>query len=388
MVRSPFPLPELVPLTRLHVQDSLRVNAERWLVAHDYHRHRQNIHYQSLWQPGIVYGLGVKLIAPPEVAHAQFKNAYWIEIQPGLAIDGEGNPIVVEPEPANNRTYPLILSTPLESDQTLYIVLRHVDPNQLEVSPKADRILERFRFDQRIDVLDPRDIELVRIRLSRGAVTIAAPPNPLSPQENQLDLRYRPQAQIRSANWLNLGILTPSSQQTVQSFQRLIKALPALYGSMQVDLDAIALPLPSSAPHLIYCQAHALTLADSPQQHQKLNELRDYLNRNGCLLVETAELDAVLLRRLQFLKGDLDLRPVAEDHGLRQQPFLFDTWPQPKNQLIELLCDEGVMVIVGELVDLWRGQHLSRTAIREGHEWGINLLYYVWQRHHSQALLR
>ncbi|MEL7314293.1 MAG: hypothetical protein AAFN08_04990, partial [Cyanobacteria bacterium J06559_3] len=131
-----------------------------------------------------------------------------------------------------------------------------------------------------------------------------------------------------------------------------------------------------------------LTLADSPQQHQKLNELRDYLNRNGCLLVETAELDAVLLRRLQFLKGDLDLRPVAEDHGLRQQPFLFDTWPQPKNQLIELLCDEGVMVIVGELVDLWRGQHLSRTAIREGHEWGINLLYYVWQRHHSQALLR
>jgi hypothetical protein len=39
MVQSPFPLPAPIPLTRLNVNNDLRVNAERWTVAHDYHRH-------------------------------------------------------------------------------------------------------------------------------------------------------------------------------------------------------------------------------------------------------------------------------------------------------------------------------------------------------------
>ncbi|NER81507.1 MAG: DUF4159 domain-containing protein [Leptolyngbya sp. SIO1D8] len=391
MVRSPFPMPELVPLTRLHVQDSLRVNAERWSLAHDYHRKRQNIHYQSLWQPGIVCGLGVKLIAPPEVAHGQFKEAYWIEIQPGLAIDGEGNPIVVEPEPAANRAYPLMISTPLESERTLYVVVRYVDPDDLDVSPKTDRILERFRFDQRIDVLEPSDIELFRIQLSRGDIQITTPQNPFYPEKNQIDLRYRLQAQLRSSNWLNIGLLSPLPQHKIQSFQTLMKAIPALYGQMQVSLnDTPITRLPDRSqpmPHLIYSQSSALTLTDSPQQLSKLSGLREYLNRNGCLWVETPELNPALLRSLQFLKRELDLQPVPEDHVLRQQPFWFNSWPQPLGQSIEVLCDRGLIVIVGELVDRWQGAGLSRTAIREMQEWGLNLLHYVWQRHHFQKLL-
>ena len=391
MVRSPFPMPELVPLTRLHVQDNLRVNAERWSLAHEYHRKRQNIYYQSLWQPGIVYGLGVKLITPPEVAHGQFKDAHWIEIQPGLAIDGEGNPIVVEPEPAANRVYPLMISTPLESERTLYVVVRYVDPDDLDVSPKTDRILERFRFDQRIDVLEPRDIELLRVRLSRGDIKIDVPHNPFYPQANQLDLRYRLQAQLRSSSWLNMGLLGPLPQHQIQSFQTLIQAIPTLYGPMQVSLDATPMTRlpdePPAMPHLIYCQSQALISTDSPQQLSRLSRLREYLNRDGCLWVETPELDATLLRSLQFLKRELDLQPVSRDHVLRQQPFWFNTWPEPLGQSVELFCDEGLIVIVGELVDQWRGTQLSRTTIRELHEWGLNLLHYVWQRHHFRQLL-
>ncbi|MEM9818711.1 MAG: hypothetical protein AAF827_20200 [Cyanobacteria bacterium P01_D01_bin.6] len=69
--------------------------AEQWLVAHDYHCQHQNRHYQSLWLPGSVPGLGVKLSEPPDVAHSQFKQAYWVEVPPGLAIDSAGKPIVV-----------------------------------------------------------------------------------------------------------------------------------------------------------------------------------------------------------------------------------------------------------------------------------------------------
>ncbi|MEM6713889.1 MAG: hypothetical protein AAF622_02340 [Cyanobacteria bacterium P01_C01_bin.147] len=45
--------------------------------------------------PGSVPGLGVKLSEPPDVAHSQFKQAYWVEVPPGLAIDSAGKPIVV-----------------------------------------------------------------------------------------------------------------------------------------------------------------------------------------------------------------------------------------------------------------------------------------------------
>jgi fatty acid desaturase len=34
------------------------MNADRWRRAHEYHHERQNIHYQSLNQPGIVCGWG------------------------------------------------------------------------------------------------------------------------------------------------------------------------------------------------------------------------------------------------------------------------------------------------------------------------------------------
>ena len=274
MVRSPYPLPDLVPLTRLHVNDSLRVNAERWLVAHDYHRQRQNLHYQSLWLPGIVHGLGVKLIDPPDVAHSQFKEACWVEVQPGLAISGEGNPIVVEPEPVANRIYPLEFSTPLPSDRILYVVVRYVDPDGLAVAPNADRLLERFRFDQRIDTLEPQDIELCRIQLRRGKVTIEEPQNPLLPQDHQLDFRHRPQAQVRSPQWLTVGTVAQLPQHQVQSFDALMEAVPALYGDLQASFDPTPWSSATSATwaarHLMYCADSAIVPADdSPQAHRQ-----------------------------------------------------------------------------------------------------------------------
>lgn len=102
-------------------------------------------------------GLGVKLSEPPDVAHSQFKQAYWVEVSPGLAIDSAGNPIVVKPEPVANRIYPLVCSTPLPSARGLYRGVRYVDPAGLAVAPAADRRLEGCRFDQRLDALAPQD---------------------------------------------------------------------------------------------------------------------------------------------------------------------------------------------------------------------------------------
>ncbi|MEM8715156.1 MAG: hypothetical protein AAGE92_05170, partial [Cyanobacteria bacterium P01_G01_bin.4] len=57
------PTPQI--FERLRVTDGLLIDRERWQLAHNYHRQRQNLHYQSLQQPGIVCGLGVASIAAP-----------------------------------------------------------------------------------------------------------------------------------------------------------------------------------------------------------------------------------------------------------------------------------------------------------------------------------
>ncbi len=59
---DPRPYPRLQPFERLQISDGITINAERWQFAHEYHRQRQNFQYQALYEPGIVYGLGVAII--------------------------------------------------------------------------------------------------------------------------------------------------------------------------------------------------------------------------------------------------------------------------------------------------------------------------------------
>ena len=42
---DPFSIPAIAPLRRLAVRNGLLLDAERWRVAHDYHRQRQNLHF-------------------------------------------------------------------------------------------------------------------------------------------------------------------------------------------------------------------------------------------------------------------------------------------------------------------------------------------------------
>jgi hypothetical protein len=140
-------------------------------------------------------------------------------------------------------------------------------------------------------------------------------------------------------------------------------------------------------PHLLYSQAETLIPSDDLQRSRRLNSLKEYLSQGGCLLVETGELNQSLISRLELLKRDLHLRPVDDPHPMLRRPFLFHTWPHIPSHPMELYWDDGVLVAVGNLVNLWNGNQLDRTTIREVHEWGINLLHYVWQRHHFQQLL-
>ena len=140
----PFPPPSIKPFDRLQAADGLLINAERWRTAHDYHRHRQNTHYQCLNQPGIVCGLGVRDIPAPSKVQAKYRDGRWVQIQPGIAIDVAGNLIVVN----RHYDYPIDLDVASSQPMMVYLVVSYVDPDEIRRSQQSETILETYRIDQ------------------------------------------------------------------------------------------------------------------------------------------------------------------------------------------------------------------------------------------------
>ncbi|MFO0141792.1 MAG: hypothetical protein ACK513_10335, partial [Aphanizomenon sp.] len=81
---KPWSEPEKQPLKRLEVTDGLLINSKKWHIAHNYHHQRQNLHYQSLNQAGIVCGLGVRLL---KKTATRTEYEFVLKFQPGIAID-------------------------------------------------------------------------------------------------------------------------------------------------------------------------------------------------------------------------------------------------------------------------------------------------------------
>ncbi|MCA6604145.1 MAG: hypothetical protein IM533_06595, partial [Pseudanabaena sp. M007S1SP1A06QC] len=151
-----FPYPKIQSFERLQVSDGLMINSERWRLAHEYHHQRQNVQYQSLFLPGIICGLGVVPIEAPADLPAKFRDGRWIQIQAGIAIDLNGNFIVV-PTPLDFR-----ISTSAFDQEiaTVYLVLSYVDPSKLKRSNANEVIVETFRVNEKSNSLADTDIEV------------------------------------------------------------------------------------------------------------------------------------------------------------------------------------------------------------------------------------
>ena len=138
------------PLERFQVNDGLLLTAKLWKQAHDYHRQRQNIYYQSLHQPGIVSGLGVCIIDAPQEVAGEYKDQRWLKVQPGVAIDVNGNPIIVP----RSLTFRIASDAPKSGEIVVYVVISYVDPDRLQIESNSQLITETFRIDEKTTQLD------------------------------------------------------------------------------------------------------------------------------------------------------------------------------------------------------------------------------------------
>lgn len=422
-------LSQIQPLQRLKVSDGLLLTAEGWRLAHEYHRQRQNIHFQSLHQPGIVWGLGVCVITPPSEVAEEYRDGRWLEIQPGLAIDSNGNPIVV-PQPLVFR---VASQAVVSNSLTIYIAISYVDPDRLQGLSERQFIQETFRIDEKTLLPAATEIELCRVLLDPGEVKLEVAPDVFNPTPNELDLRFRKFAQIRSVQQVRVAQVIQDSNQDITTFTNLsylARSVTSLYPAMQATVERVKMP--DNVARLDYdllhfTRQHLLNLIESERQ-----VLQQYLAGGAVVLVEVSaqeanilELNAVqqqlqtaianlassdeassirqelevelsavnanLYERLEEIALDItvETRHVASlhapsNHPLKTQPFLFAQLPVVNQQPIHILNFGNFVLVFGSLSQAWGINDVlsfSRETIRSAQELGVNILHYAWNLH-------
>ena len=407
MTHQSFPPPPINPFERLHVYDGLMMNSKRWLLAHEYHRRRQNVHYQSLNQPGIVWGLGVRLIDPPAEAPAQFRDRRWVEIQPGIAIDVEGNLIIVDA--AIDRKFRIATPAPLTGSLTVYLVVSYVEPYNPERQENSELLREWIRFDERTDPPEHNQVELCRIELQPGIVKLEKPSDVLFPNGNQLDLRYRMQAKARPEAVVKVAKMKQNeadydngrkklSNKIEENLSYLIQSAAALYPSLQgeTEIGKVSLQTPRSVTYY-----DLLYLADSQVvafEEEEVETVRSYLRTGGIVLIDSPSYNEDLADIIinDIIKDELEIdlenwQEIKREHPLRSQPFLFGALPHIEGQQIELWSGCGVILVRGALSSAWGldEEYLrDRNEIRTAQELGINILHFAWRRRQMTQLMQ
>jgi hypothetical protein len=447
-----FPYPEIKSFERLQVSDGLMINSERWRLAHEYHQHRQNVQYQSLFLPGIICGLGVAPIAAPADLPAKYRDGRWVQIQPGIAIDLQGNFIVV-PTPLDFRISTSAYNVEIEM---VYLVLSYVDPAKLKRANGNEVLVETFRVNEKTDLPLDTDIEICRIAIAEGKLEIQQPVDVFAPDISQLDMRYRLQAQIRPQNSIRVATVSDNQLNTIQenlhflgqSLASLAPRLNLIEPIGKLDMNTELTLNHFSSYHLIYLtHAQALVINDSTQL-----ALREYISIGGVVLIEVAirnsplenlleiyyelqkasnrlrktnqaqtplqqadqsniieelqsELEAIaievntstqdLLNSLRSrIPMEIPMRAFSDlerNHPLRSQPFLFPNLSTITEQPTQILTNGGVIVILGRLSPIWSGQSdqaLTRESIRNCQELGINILNYAAQRYEMHQAMQ
>lgn len=161
-----------------------------WNDAERYHIDKRRLHNRMLHSPGIVYGFAGDL-----KVNARARGDLSVEVQPGYAIDGQGNDLMIFDATIRN-----INLEEFRLPQTVYVVLRYYEELTDFIAYKENleykghrRVLESCRVE--ISQTEPditREVELARVYLEKGVQRVRDARDPADPKPNEIDMRYTP----------------------------------------------------------------------------------------------------------------------------------------------------------------------------------------------------
>jgi hypothetical protein len=168
-------------LKRVNPFQGLVIDTDIWRDAHEYHRDQQRLHILAFHNIGIIAGLEVT---------ASKKADLSVNIQPGMAVDPEGNIIIV----SQAQHYQIQTS----EKRTIFLIIqfREVssEPYQPPDGGQPTRILEAYRIQEREKLPSEPHLELARINFDPADEAIRDAKNPSQPGKNEIDLNFRQEA--------------------------------------------------------------------------------------------------------------------------------------------------------------------------------------------------
>ncbi len=373
-------------LKRLNPFEGLMIDAAAWADAHRYHQDQQRLHALALHQSGIVAGLAVPAHSPSDQS---------VIIHPGIAIDPEGNIILV----GQAQRYYL---QPKER-ATVYLIIefREVPADRASYDgEQPTRILEAYRIQQRDSLPDEPHIELARCRIEAIGQPVQDARDTVAPGPNEIDGRFRHQVTVRPQGELSIGLLVPkaggvmttSSQQGLRNLERELRlqcAYQALFrGAVELGRDA-------SDCALLYMAGNKSFSFDQ----YELTALAAFLEGGGVVLGEACNAEGtdspqgggfvigfkVLAERL-----GCRLKPVERGHAILDARYPFGMPPEGTTGGGEFLEGGGMIFSALDYGCAWAGGHsdqpLRRGTIRDALELGVNVAAYAEIRRRSAAL--
>ncbi|HEX2574614.1 MAG TPA: hypothetical protein VH877_34020 [Polyangia bacterium] len=215
-----------------------------WNDAESYHIEKRKLHNRSAHAPGVCLGYAGDLRV-----QARSRGDLSFEVQPGYAIDGQGNDLVLW-EPQIRAIVPEEYKLPT----LLYVVIRFSEELTDFIAYKENleykghrRVMESARIE--ITQTPPdiqQEVELARILLEKGAVRIRDARDPNDPRPNEIDLRYVPHAGIAGS------FFDPATRMRITDALRQLRKsflYMAREGKVVTAHDALAATLSASALH-------------------------------------------------------------------------------------------------------------------------------------------
>ena len=371
---------------RLNPYKGLVIDVPKWVDAHSYHSEQQKLHAVSLHRHGVVFGLEVVAWNPPDDSAV---------IYPGVALDHEGNMIVV---PEVQR-----FQVKVSEKGTIHLVIRYSEvgqdvtdvPGESKTQPLY--ILEAFRIEEMRQAPMETDIELARIVTGGKGGTVKDAADHLNPGPNEIDVNFRRVAGLRAHGSITVALLDlPGWERHRDGVVNLVRHINQSTNYRAQFSGAVGLKGQlSDCDLLCMCGSEKFEISEDEEK-----VLSGFLGRGGVLLGEACgeggggekEGGKAFRQAFSGLSQSLGrtLRTVERGHPLLKAHHVFSGAPAGADGPVLMMEDDGMAHSDGDYGCLWNGGRsetpMNRQSIREALELGTNIAVYAHERIRSQAL--
>jgi Domain of unknown function (DUF4159) len=348
-------------LRRVNPYRGLVIDEATWAEAHDYHRDHLRLHALAFHSPGVIAGLEVR--PTPSQAGS-------VDVGPGVALDAEGNMIVV----SQDRRVPL---DDVEAGD-VYLVLSYLENrvNAESGAPRgapANRIVESYKIEAQNKLPEEPGLELARIHWSSVEAGLKQAADASTPGDDEIDLRFREAAHVARPATINIGVVGDSNPERHLGLSNLLREIDGLASYQARFRGKVSLEDGAGGSDLLY-------LSSAVDSETAVTTLASHLGRGGALLA-----DACSSKDEDAFAGAI--QHLAERLGLRLKPI------KPNDELLNMRypfaeppvgASDGPIVASGRFVFSQRDYGcawssacektvLPRETVRAALEWGVNL---------------